>query len=356
VVLWLFRGADDGNVQVEYQSVSRDRLLAPQQTQKATFALPSAAQRLRPRSLLQPALLGLLGPFAVTRGRAPLPPAPVLAETREEAATVSSGGLAMLASGGLLAVMEMDRRGKLSVQLLDYRNEDNEVVPPVDLVTSAQHVRAAWDDFHEDAHALVACYITGLPLDHQNQPKFVCTRAPKAWLLGDTGIEMIVPLLFMLPVLLCAGNALRQRRRLLGQPGGQQQRRGARRWPQAARRPARQANPQLTTALMASTASALDVARPARAAAEATSGRAPAAASPPVAAEAQASAGEEESEGEVRESDKCTICQEEVHVRAAFEPCGHMACRSCLQRFIDSRRHECHICRQPIENIFPVFT
>jgi len=50
----------------------------------------------------------------------------------------------------------------------------------------------------------------------------------------------------------------------------------------------------------------------------------------------------------------CAICQNDLVVRVALQPCGHTACRECILRIIDMNQR-CHICRALIEGCLPVY-
>jgi hypothetical protein len=49
----------------------------------------------------------------------------------------------------------------------------------------------------------------------------------------------------------------------------------------------------------------------------------------------------------------CTICHEHMP-KIRFHPCGHTACRGC-SRSIHTRGQNCHVCRQPIHEMQPLY-
>jgi hypothetical protein len=49
----------------------------------------------------------------------------------------------------------------------------------------------------------------------------------------------------------------------------------------------------------------------------------------------------------------CTICQHHVP-RVRFHPCGHTACRADARELL-KRRQNCHVCRQPIIEMQPLY-
>jgi len=53
-------------------------------------------------------------------------------------------------------------------------------------------------------------------------------------------------------------------------------------------------------------------------------------------------------------SDVCSICQNDVSVWVALQPCGHTACRDCILRIVEMNQR-CHICRGDIEGVLPVY-
>mmetsp|Transcript_48028 Transcript_48028/g.88440 ORF Transcript_48028/g.88440 Transcript_48028/m.88440 type:complete len:652 (+) Transcript_48028:32-1987(+) len=55
-----------------------------------------------------------------------------------------------------------------------------------------------------------------------------------------------------------------------------------------------------------------------------------------------------------RPPDICPICQNEISVRVAWQPCGHTACRDCGQQLVD-RHQKCHICRGTIQGVLAVY-
>jgi len=49
----------------------------------------------------------------------------------------------------------------------------------------------------------------------------------------------------------------------------------------------------------------------------------------------------------------CTICQHTTP-KIRFHPCGHTACRGC-SRSMQRRRQKCHVCRQPINDMYSLY-
>lgn len=287
---------------------------------------------------------------------------PIQAKGAVTAASLPSQ-VAMLATSGLLVLLTSDVRGTLTAQLLDYAARRGPVAyPGRKLAFGAVHIRAAWDLAEANEPALVACFLTGDELDLEHATEYICLRRRVMWLASEDGLGMggslaLAALLFLLLMFCCLRPGTRGP--LLTRTGimaARARRRSTTRGQQAQLRELRAQLAQIpmvpipapapTPCISEAAANAVDETAPAGEASR--DGRLRTGSSQQgadVASTLQRAA---------NDSSACTICQNEVVMRVALQPCGHTACRDCVTRLVEINQR-CHICRGTITGVQPVY-
>jgi len=270
--------------------------------------------------------------------------------------SLQPGQVALLASDGLLLIMASSDQGITSARLVDFRPRIMAVYPLIQLALGAWNVRAAWEEEIPTGRpeALLLCYSTGNDFEEEDPSIFRCSRRTVGHLINPRtlgwGVELATTLaLGLVVVACCMGHCLQQgRRRLplarLGATGTRTSRavrRGTTRRP-----PSAELRSQLARIPTAPVQPQPDPCR---------SGEQEMVAGGGSGGENAASQDQAPQAKDNRVNNVvCPICQNEVAMRVAFQPCGHTACRDCVHQLIE-RGHTCHICRAPLEGVLPVY-
>mmetsp|Transcript_32737 Transcript_32737/g.63287 ORF Transcript_32737/g.63287 Transcript_32737/m.63287 type:complete len:614 (+) Transcript_32737:69-1910(+) len=255
----------------------------------------------------------------------------------------------LLAQRGLLLLLGSSNRGTLSALLAEYDHARMEFFPKQQLALGAWNVRAALGESNNPPDALVFCFSVGSDFSSEEDPSFKCVRRTVEHLKNPHGfgwgVEVATTLALALVVVACCmGHCLQQgrvrrlplarltttgtrtsravRRGITRRPPSAELRAQLARIPTAPVRPQPDVGPSGEQELVAGSVSGANSVAPL----------------PPANINGA----------------PCPICQSEVAMRVAFQPCGHTACRDCVHQLIE-RGHTCHICRAPLEGVLPVY-
>lgn len=313
-----------------------------------------------------PASGRLLAPRAPQRKLASLGAVGASMGARE--GNAEEGQVAMIATGGLVVVLNNDGQGTFSAQLVDFTAYPQPLAYHRKEVASGVHAARSLWAVGESPHdlALVFCWVGGSVIEVGESSSFTCFRREALWLIHSTSKDLGPQLAFAVAVILlftfclfrCCG-LLRMRRMGIG-PGAARELTGLR------RRRASQANiRELREQLAQIPLSPSQAPQPSTTGAEdggegnseATEGQSTEQNQRGTLVHPQ----ETSSTGDLRwtssrtaAGDVCSICQNEVAVWVALRPCGHAACRDCVLRIVEMNQR-CHICRTSIEGVLPVY-
>lgn len=392
-VLWLQRGGRE--VRWEYiQSRSALQLLSRLFSHRRLEAeLPGIVGEQEPQfqanGQLLPWMLQARSLFGATEDAVATPAATLVAENSvatEEASqgAVDAGQVALLAHSGLMMILTRNRVGALGAQLMSYGASPRPLAfRRRDFAAGGRLARSAWDTTSLGELAFVSCWAAGGGFEADDSPVFECARHSVRWFVGASvlpGIGSVLAISTVLSLLYgccCLGRCSQ----LLcatswnvplfrGQRIGNAARRiGAR---QTRLRRLHEVREQLAQ-IPGSAAAALRAVRTnghgslsdaeeAQAMPDDEDGsRCALAPQQTLGSEGRqdaAAGSDSDTEMHVKASlaarDACSICQEEVAVWVALRPCGHTACRDCTLRLAETSQ-KCHICRQQIKGVQPVY-
>jgi len=268
----------------------------------------------------------------------------------DAAPSLQPGEVELLAHNGFVLLLGVSDRGILSAQLVDYSRHTMVSFPSQELASGAWNVRAAWEQtLNGKPDSLVFCFSTGSDFDGEEASEFKCERRSTYRLMNPHGVgwgvEVATTLALALVVVACCTGHCLQQGRLGRLPLARFAATGARtsravRRGRTHRPPSAELRAQLARIPTAAVEPQPDAEQEMVAGG---SGAGSVATLPPAMALANNI-----------DSTPCSICQSEVAMRVAFQPCGHTACRDCVHQLIE-RGHTCHICRATLEGVLPVY-
>jgi len=292
-----------------------------------------------------------------------LPSRLVSARLRDSGGSSLGDGLpvSMMSKDGHVVLWYIDhQRAVLQVQLKDYPQK--KIYMPKSIVAGISNVHAVWDT--TDDVALLFCWVTADDIQAVDPSGFNCVRRPVEWLkpessLLEFGAKLVLfvvmgGLLTVCCLKYCAQLRLNRpdnRRFGLTRESGQSAAARVREFREQLARfrnlreqldaiPPEPPEPQPMQDAPEGVRRSRGVVAVADAADElrtCTTAQAPLPAS-----------------SHSRQWDVCPICQNDVAMRVALLPCGHTACRSCVQELVE-RQQNCHICRAQIEGFLAVY-
>eukprot|EP00811_Abedinium_folium_P019001 NODE_2792_length_2144_cov_12.151710.p1 GENE.NODE_2792_length_2144_cov_12.151710~~NODE_2792_length_2144_cov_12.151710.p1 ORF type:complete len:604 (+),score=152.04 NODE_2792_length_2144_cov_12.151710:40-1812(+) len=259
------------------------------------------------------ALRALVSPVPAMIGSAVLPSSEWEQEEGEVVLSDASRGTAMIAHGSNTVIFsQLPRSGALMAQLVHIRAPHAAHLYARHPIAGAVRLeRAAWDG----DSALVMCWSSGL-----GQSQLNCVHRASSSLLPSlassaaAGIAVVLVCVLLCSIICLRGCRAQRRIPLHQRPPP----------PRARRPPSQQARLRELLSRIPTVA-------------------------PPSSIELESNGCGGEGDAGV-----CPLCHGEIFARVALQPCGHTACRECVQNVMALGK-PCHICQGSIEGMQPVY-